>query len=415
MTYTVSGRSRPAWRARSPRTDAKPATRLVTTYITDPASDTVLMQTRLEAPSQARAYEGVRPAPVRAVGCARQRRRRRRQLQRGRQRRDDRHVDRNPGAGRSPALTRSPRPSTATTRCRLHGAEQQQPGPGAASVGYAGTASDGLTQLDTSHALTPTTPRRTATSWPRRTSRPATDGVVTLALGFGRTQASGGGHRAAPPWPARLPWSKLGTWPAGRPTTAGCAGRRRTFPGLSGAQASDLRRRYYLSANVLKASEDKTYPGAIVASLASPWGQAVPAGTAVNGKPVYFGSYREVFSRDLYEAFTGLLTDGDLATARAATLFLFDHQQLAERPAAAELAGQRGRRTRHRRNPAGRDRLPDPDGAAVGTGRRYRAMAAAHPAQRPTSWSRGARRSARSGGRSSRVTHRRRSPRRSPG
>src|SRR6201999_1670090 len=33
--------------------------------------------------------------------------------------------------------------------------------------------------------------------------------------------------------------------------------------------------------------------------------------------------------RDLYEAFTGLLTDGDLATARAATLFLFDHQQLA--------------------------------------------------------------------------------------
>ena len=49
----------------------------------------------------------------------------------------------------------------------------------------------------------------------------------------------------------------------------------------------------------------------------------------MNGKPVYFGSYREVFSRDLYEAFTGLLTDGDLATARAATLFLFNHQQLA--------------------------------------------------------------------------------------
>ena len=29
---------------------------------------------------------------------------------------------------------------------------------------------------------------------------------------------------------------------------------------------------YYLSANVLKASEDKTYPGAIVASLALAWG-----------------------------------------------------------------------------------------------------------------------------------------------
>jgi glucoamylase len=37
-----------------------------------------------------------------------------------------------------------------------------------------------------------------------------------------------------------------------------------------------------------------------------------------------------VFARDLYEAFTGLLVDGDLATARAATLFLFDRQQQAD-------------------------------------------------------------------------------------
>ena len=54
-------------------------------------------------------------------------------------------------------------------------------------------------------------------------------------------------------------------------------------------------------ANVLKASEDKTFPGAIVASLASPWGQSVPAGQTSNGEPPYFGSYREVFARDLYE------------------------------------------------------------------------------------------------------------------
>jgi glucoamylase len=81
---------------------------------------------------------------------------------------------------------------------------------------------------------------------------------------------------------------------------------------------------------VIKASEDKTFPGAIVASLASPWGQSVPAGTESNGEPAYFGSYREVFSRDLYEAFTGLLADGDLATARAAVYFLFDRQQLPD-------------------------------------------------------------------------------------
>ena len=81
---------------------------------------------------------------------------------------------------------------------------------------------------------------------------------------------------------------------------------------------------------MLKASEDKTYPGAIVASLASPWGQSVPAGVTSGGEPSYFGSYREVFARDLYEAFTGLMADGDVATAQAATLFLFDRQQLPD-------------------------------------------------------------------------------------
>jgi glucan 1,4-alpha-glucosidase len=97
--------------------------------------------------------------------------------------------------------------------------------------------------------------------------------------------------------------------------------------GLNGKTVDQLAHEYYLSANVLKASEDKTFPGAIVASLASPWGQAVSAGDPAN---TYFGSYREVFARDLYEAWTGLVADGDLATARAATLFLFERQQLPD-------------------------------------------------------------------------------------
>ncbi len=78
---------------------------------------------------------------------------------------------------------------------------------------------------------------------------------------------------------------------------------------------------------MLRASVDKTFPGAIAASLASPWGQAVSAGDLPGGKPVYFGSYREVFARDLYEAVTGLLSVGDVATARDATRFLFERQQ----------------------------------------------------------------------------------------
>jgi glucoamylase len=87
---------------------------------------------------------------------------------------------------------------------------------------------------------------------------------------------------------------------------------------------------YRLSVNVVKASEDKTFPGAIVASLASPWGQAVSAGDKPGGNPVYFGSYREIFARDLYEADTGLLAAGDVATVRDSVRFLFDRQQLAD-------------------------------------------------------------------------------------
>ncbi len=84
---------------------------------------------------------------------------------------------------------------------------------------------------------------------------------------------------------------------------------------------------YYLNANLLKASEDKTFPGALQAGPTSPWGQAVSAGDPAN---LYFGSYREVFARDLYEQWTGLLADGDLQTARNAVRFLFYRQQLPD-------------------------------------------------------------------------------------
>jgi glucoamylase len=94
--------------------------------------------------------------------------------------------------------------------------------------------------------------------------------------------------------------------------------------------ASTLAQAYWLSANVIKASEDKTFIGDTAASLASPWGQAVPAGNG-NGSDhlaTYFGSYREVFPRDAYETFTGFLADGDLRTAREMVRFWFNNLQL---------------------------------------------------------------------------------------
>src|SRR6201999_164224 len=72
------------------------------------------------------------------------------------------------------------------------------------------------------------------------------------------------------------------------------------------------------------AAEDKTYAGAFVASPTDPWGQSVPAATTHAG-----WTYREGFARDSYETFTALPADGDAASARAMTRFLFDR---VERP-----------------------------------------------------------------------------------
>ena len=325
MTYTVS--ADPSGMACTvTSTDAKAGIRLVTTYLTDPVRDTVLMRTRLEAIPGSHVNLGRLHLYARL----------------------DAHVNGDGGGGSSNAggndgtidtSTGNPVPVISSTNTVSQAVNRDYAVPtfmalsssspaSAASVGFAGTASDGLSQLDATHTLTAYDSAPDGHIVATADVTPGHGGVVTLALGFGRTQAAAvatAGASLASPF-GQVEARYLAGW------AAYDSGLRRPpshFPGLSGAQASGLRRRYYLSANVLKASEDKTYPGAIVASLASPWGQAVPAGTAVNGKPVYFGSYREVFSRDLYEAFTGLLTDGDLATARAATLFLFDHQQLA--------------------------------------------------------------------------------------
>ena len=193
----------------------------------------------------------------------------------------------------------------------------------AASSGYAGTSSDGLAQLDADHRLVTkyrNAPDGNVVQTVQVDSRPGK--AFTLALGFGSTQAGAvttAGRSASASFPdtsARY----LDGWTAYDATLNPPA----RPAGASSAQRDAVARAYYLAANVLKASEDKTFPGAIVASLASPWGQAVSAG---DPNQTYFGSYREVFARDLYETFTGLVAAGDLKTARATVNFLFDRQQ----------------------------------------------------------------------------------------
>ncbi len=153
---------------------------------------------------------------------------------------------------------------------------------------------------------------------------------ATVALGFGANE--GGAVQAAErsattPFPATFnqyqhQWLVYDAELHGPPTSV--AGDS------AGESPNTLAQAYWLSANVIKASEDKTFIGDTAASLASPWGQAVPAGNG-NGSDhlaTYFGSYREVFPRDAYETFTGFLADGDLRTARAMVRFWFDNLQL---------------------------------------------------------------------------------------
>ena len=315
MTYTVAA-DPTGMSCTVTSTDAKHGFRLVTTYITDPASDTVLMNTRLQGLPGSRANLAGLHLYARL----------------------DAHVNGNGGGGSDNAGANSGVVDTSAgspvavvfstntvtnatnrdyavpTYMALAGTPAQ-----AASVGYAGTASDGLNELDTAHTLTAYSSAPDGHVVATENVTPGRGGEVTLALGFGRTQAQS----------VSIAEGSL-RHPFGQTAASYLRGWVSYDAGLRPPPGREARLagRYYLSANVLKASEDKTFPGAIVASLASPWGQSVPAGVTAGGEPSYFGSYREVFARDLYEAFTGLMADGDVGTARAATLFLFDRQQL---------------------------------------------------------------------------------------
>jgi glucan 1,4-alpha-glucosidase len=198
-----------------------------------------------------------------------------------------------------------------------------------ATSGFAGTASDGLSQLDASHALTQVYSDALNGNVVQtgRIALPGRgNGNITLALGFGADRASAvsSAEGSLNSDVGTLRDAYRNSWIS---YDAGLTPPPGQLPGLTAGRVRQLSAEYYLSANVVKASEDKTFPGAIVASLASPWGQAISAGDPNN---TYFGSYREVFARDLYEAWTGLVADGDLATARDAVTFLFDRQQQAD-------------------------------------------------------------------------------------
>jgi glucoamylase len=91
---------------------------------------------------------------------------------------------------------------------------------------------------------------------------------------------------------------------------------------------------FFHSVEVIKMAEDKLHPGAIVASLARPWGDTASDDDGDVG-------YRKVWPRDLYHAASALHAAGDDATARDALAFMGTQQQPdGSMPQNTDLAGK---------------------------------------------------------------------------
>lgn len=80
-------------------------------------------------------------------------------------------------------------------------------------------------------------------------------------------------------------------------------------------QSTDQGKLLYASALVLKAQEDKTYAGALIASLSNPWGEVKSAEQAQTG-------YKAVWPRDFYQVAMAMLALGDTESPKVAFEYL---------------------------------------------------------------------------------------------
>jgi glucoamylase len=90
-------------------------------------------------------------------------------------------------------------------------------------------------------------------------------------------------------------------------------------------QSTDGGKLAYASALMLKVQEDRTYAGALIASLSNPWGDTVDATPSSTG-------YKAVWPRDFYQVAMALLALGDTETPRAAFGYLPRVQVTAQTP-----------------------------------------------------------------------------------
>ncbi|HEY8185834.1 MAG TPA: glucan 1,4-alpha-glucosidase [Pyrinomonadaceae bacterium] len=131
----------------------------------------------------------------------------------------------------------------------------------------------------------------------------------TLVLSFGRTagEAKANGHASL----------AKGFESARAEYKRGWHAYVKTLPRVE----TKYQQQFILSAMVLKALEDKTYRGAMIASPSIPWGGGPNA-----NEPTISG-YHAVWSRDLYQVATAFLALGDRLSANRALDYLFKVQQ----------------------------------------------------------------------------------------
>jgi len=189
-------------------------------------------------------------------------------------------------------------------------------GFGATSTGYVGT-SDGWTDLAADGLLDEAYPSAGPGNIAQVGEVPLTGAStsLTLALGFGAdvdealstAQASAGTGYPSVADAYQQQWADYlaSTNPLPRQLTG------------------ELATQYRVSLMTVRAHEDKTYPGAFIASLTIPWGQRVAADGAGGGG----GGYHFVWARDLYQQVSALLAAGDTEAADRAVTWLFTRQQ----------------------------------------------------------------------------------------
>lgn len=173
--------------------------------------------------------------------------------------------------------------------------------------GYLGT-SDGLKELRAAGEIT-NAYARASDGNVVQLARLASSASLTLALGFGRDSGEALKNARASLVKgfdrARLEYEA--GW------HAYVAGLRRVAPAYE--------RQYLMAAMVLKAHEDKTHAGAMIASLTAPWGGGP------NANEANVGGYHLVWARDLYQVATAFMAMGDVEAARRALDYLFKVQQ----------------------------------------------------------------------------------------